>query len=53
MKYIKKILSDFVSLLFGAPEDGERTHSWSKILLVIFGLGVIVTMLIIGKGQAY
>lgn len=44
---MKKILSDFVSLLIGPPE--KESHKWSSIALVIFGIIFISTLLLLIK----
>ena len=40
---MRRVLSDFISLIFGEPEGGEM-HSWVQVIITLILLMFIVSM---------
>lgn len=46
---MKHLLSDFLSLIFGEPED-DTGYSWTHILITLGACVVVVVLIVIGYG---
>lgn len=46
MEQLKTILSDFITLFFGKPDDKDQ-YDWNEMAMALFGLIFVIVMLTI------